>query len=281
MVFDPVGWAVEQGAFGGEPLARSTPPVVDGDVTVDAVSRIATVRSSLAAATVERVLRDHGLTLGLFPERYEAASVGELIAADEPGAGASGPGFASLLVERSDGVVHLGVQPRPEAQSGRALAVQSLAAACDALRRLAQDGLLPQLALAADGPAADLLLQVAGDPDRVRPTLGGRGLLILIAAGRHGEAAERAERAVAACADVVVADLGQNVARAFASSRYDVPRHADQLAEAGIELRTARSWHRWRDLPAGIAAPIEGVWYGREVLGAGAHGAVLQVRALS
>jgi alkyldihydroxyacetonephosphate synthase len=282
-MFDPEAWAIEGGAARGEPGAAQPPTRadLDGEITVDAVSRIVTVRASVVAVAVERALREQGLTLGLFPERYEVASVADLIAGDDPGAGASGPGFASLVVGRSGAFVHLGVRPRPEAQSGRALVVESLRAAGEALRLLAQDDRLPDLALAADAPAADLLLRVAGDPDRRLGDLEGRALLVLIAAGRHGQAAERADAAVAACAAVTVADLGQNVARGFAASRYDMPRHTAQLASAGFALEVSRTRVLWRDLPAAIAAPGGGAWHGREILGAGPHGAVLQVRSLS
>jgi hypothetical protein len=151
------------------------------------------------------------------------------------------------------------------------------------LRVLAQSDVVPAISLLADPAAADLLLEVAGDPDSARATLGeGRGLLILIAAGRQGEAAARAERAIAACAPCITADLGQNIARAWAGSRYDLPAHAAELAAAGYRLETSRQWHRWSRLPAALAEPTTGAaWSGRELFGVSGQGAVLQERILA
>ena len=97
----------------------------------------------LAAVTVEARLREEDLTLGLFPERYEVASVGELVEGDDPGAGARGAGFATLLRGTEDGLLLLDVRRRPAAQSGRGLLVESFAAGCEALRVLAQSDMVP------------------------------------------------------------------------------------------------------------------------------------------
>ena len=281
MTFDPIAWAARHGATPGPPLDRAAVPAAAGTVLVDATSLLCAADPAIAAVAVEARLREEGLTLGLFPERYEAASVGDLVTADEPGAGASGPGFASLVAGRDNGLVLLGVRRRPAAQSGRGLLVESFAAGCDAMRAMAQAGVLPEIALLADAEAADLLLEVAGDPDGARRALAdGQALLILIAAGGQGEAAARAERAIAACASSLVADLGQNVARAWAASRYDLAAHVDDLRGLGYRLDTVRTWHRWSRLAGAFADAPDGVWRGRELVGATPHGAVLQDRLL-
>jgi alkyldihydroxyacetonephosphate synthase len=282
MTFDPIAWAVRHGAVPGSPVERAPAVTSVGAMFVDAHSWLCAVDPALAAVTVEARLREEDLTLGLFPERYEVASVGELVEADEPGAGARGAGFRTLLRGTEDGLLLLDVRRRPEAQSGRGLLIESFAAGCEALRVLAQTDVVPAISLLADPAAADLLLEVAGDPDRARATLGdGRALMIVIAAGRQGEAAARAERAIAACASCISADLGQNVARAWASSRYDLPEHAATLGAAGYRLETSRQWHRWSRLPGALAEPPAGAWCGREVFGVSGQGAVLQDRILS
>lgn len=281
MTFDPIAWAARHGATPGPPLDRAPVPAASGAVLVDATSLLCAADPEVAAVTVEARLREEGLTLGLFPERYEAASVGDLVAADDPGAGASGSGFASLVAGRDDGLVLLGVRRRPAAQSGRGLLVESFAAGCEAMRAMAQAGVLPEIALLADHEAADLLLAVAGDPDGSSRSLGDdHALLILIAAGGQGEAAARAERAIAACATALVADLGQNVARAWATSRYDLVSHVESLGAVGYRLDTVRAWHRWSRLAGAFADPVDGVWRGRELVGATPHGAVVQDRIL-
>ena len=281
MTFDPIAWAARHGATPGLPLDRAAVPTTAGTVLVDATSLLCAVDPEVAAVTVESRLREEGLTLGLFPERYEAASIGDLVAADEPGAGASGRGFASLLAGRDDGLLLLGVRRRPAAQSGRGLLVESFGAGCEAMRAMAQSGVLPEIALVADREAAGLLLDVAGDPDRASRQIGDdQALLILIAAGGQGEAAARAERAIAACATSLVADLGQNVARAWATSRYDLASHVEALRAAGYRLDTTRAWYRWSHLAGAFADAADGVWRGRELVGATPHGAVLQDRLL-
>jgi hypothetical protein len=281
MTFDPIAWAARHGAAPGPPVDR--PPAVTsvGAMYVDAHSLLCSVDPALAAVTVEARLREEDLTLGLFPERYEVASIGELVAGDEPGAGARGAGFATLVRGTEDGLLLLDVRRRPAAQSGRGLLIESFEAGCEVLRILAQTDVVPAISLLVDPAAADLLLEVAGDPDGARASLGdGRALMILVAAGRQGEAAARAERAIAACASSISADLGQNVARAWAGSRYDLPTHAATLAAAGYRLETTREWHRWSRLPDALAEVPEGAWCGREVVGVSGQGAVLQHRIL-
>jgi alkyldihydroxyacetonephosphate synthase len=281
MTFDPIAWAVRNGATPGPPVER--PPAVTsvGAIYVDSFSLLCSVDPGLSAATVEARLREEDLTLGLFPERYEIASIGELVAGDDPGAGARGAGFATLVRGTEDGLLLLDVRRRPAAQSGRGLLVESFAAGCEALRMLAQSDVVPAISLLADAAAADLLLDVAGNPDAARASLGeDRALLILIAAGRQGEAAARAERAMAACGSCITADLGQNVARAWAGSRYDLPAHAATLGTAGYRLETSRHWHRWSRLATELDGPTEAAWRGRELLGVSGQGAVLQERAL-
>jgi alkyldihydroxyacetonephosphate synthase len=281
VTFDPIAWAARHGATPGPPLDRAPVPGATGTVLVDPESLLVAVEPDVAAVAVEARLREDGLTLGLFPERYEAASVGELVESDEPGAGASGRGFGSLLAGREDGLLLLAVRRRPAAQSGRGLLLESFGAGCEAMRLMAQTGVLPEIALLADGEAADLLLQVSGDPDGARRSLGdGQALMILIAAGVQGEAAARAERAIAICAPSLAADLGQNVARAWAGSRYDLPSHVEVLGAAGYRLDTVRTYYRWSRLAGAFANGGDGVWRGRELVGATPHGAVLQDRVL-
>ena len=170
---------------------------------VDAHSLLCSVDPALAAVTVEARLREEDLTLGLFPERYEVASVGELVEGDDPGAGARGAGFATLLRGTEDGLLLLDVRRRPAAQSGRGLLIESFEAGCEALRILAQTDVVPAISLLADpgrgrpaarggrrsGRRAGVARRRPGaaDPGRRRPA--GRG-------GRPGRARDRRLRLV-------------------------------------------------------------------------------------
>ena len=286
MTFDPVAFAAAHVGPPGPPQPFSLNPPPDGAaiIAVDAGSLTVTVPLVAAAAPLEAGLREHGLTLGLFPETFERATVGELLEDDAPGAGASGPGFASRLVRRPEsGVVALGVRRRPAAQAGRALAVGAFEDAVHAVRRLAQDGDLPEIALVLDAAAADLWLSAADDPDgaraRIRP---GGALLLLIASGAEGVAARRVATAVrdAALADAV--DLGQNPARGWAAVRYDGPGHAATLARAGYVLEVERQRLPWSDIVgAAIDARTHPGYTTCEVAGAAMHDALLTVRRIT
>ena len=282
VTFDPLVWALTRGCVAGPSvLEPPTPPALEGTITVDELSLAVVVDPALPAVAVERHLRERGLTLGCFPDRYEVDAIRDLVARDDPGAGASGPGFASLVLEADARTLTLAVRRRPAAQAGRGLLLESLAAGAEVLRRLAQDGLVPDIALLTDAVGADLLLAVAGDPDGALARVGGAALAILIASGGGGEAALRLEEAMAAFSDCTVADLGQNAARAWAGTRYDLVRHVAVLAGSGIRLRSTSSWHRWSELPAGLPARPAGVDAGRDLLGAGPHGARLVSRSLT
>ena len=56
--------------------------------------------------------------------------------------------------------------------------------------------------------------------------------------------------------------------------------HVETLGAVGYRLDTVRAWHRWSRLAGAFADPADGVWRGRELVGATPHGAVLQDRIL-
>jgi alkyldihydroxyacetonephosphate synthase len=278
MVFDPVAWARGRGVRAGAPdRTSSTPDLHDEEPEVDHVSLLAEASAETTAAALEARLRSLGLTLGLFPEAYERASLGELVAADAPGAGATGPGFASLVEAKRVGRLVLRVQPRPAAQAGRGLAFGTFADGVEALRVLAQSGDVPEIALLADEGAAAFWLALAG----LEPKRGTGALLVVIAAGAAGAAAARVASAVDLVGDRIVADLGQNVARAYAGARYDAARHTATLAAAGYSLQAKLHPARWSELLAVRAAALPaGGLVGTEVVGATPHGARVLVRTL-
>ena len=280
--FDPIAWASDRGLVPGPSILTERPsPLLAGRLEIDPVSRAVVVDPGLSTAVVERALRDDGFTLGRFPERFEHASVGELVANDEPGAGASGAGFAQLLLGYDETALVLAVRQRPAAQAGRGIVVESLDAGAEVLRSLAQGGLLPEIAFVADPPAAQLYAHLVGDLKAWQALANGHALAVLIAAGASGEAGLRLEEAVAGFSDIVVADLGQGFARRWAAARYDLPGHAAHLASRGILLDVRRAWHRWSTLGAALDVPSAAAWCGREVLGADGHGAVLSERTLA
>jgi hypothetical protein len=280
--FDPIAWAAAQGVGPGEPRRLEEPEAdMAGTVEVDRRSLAARVPRRMAGVAVEGRLREQGLTLGLFPERYEVASVGAMVEADDPGAGASGSGFGSLVLEQDTATLLLAVRVRPDAQAGRAFRCPDLASGAEALRLAAHAELLCDLALVADAGAAGLLLAVAQDPDGASQRLRGGALVILIAAGRQGEAAGRLEATARVLPDEFE-DLGQNAARAWAQSRYDLAMHARTLAAAGYDLGVTYDWHPWSRLDeAAAAAEMAPGYIGCQLAGCSPHGGRLALRTLS
>lgn len=281
--FAALTWARSFGLDGtSAPVAQRPTAVAVGAVEADEAARAVWADGSIVAAAVEGRAREHGLTLGVFPEEYELASVAELVAGDAPGAGASGPGFASLLLARREQQLLLACRPRPAAQAGRGLAYATFAEGVAGLRVLAQGGALPEIAFVADPAESELLLALAGQPTLDGGPVAGGALAIIIVAGDAGEAAARLETAVAR-QGLGGRECGQNVARAWAASRYEVPRVARVLAASGIRIATTSSWHPWSSFPAVLELDPEPgtAWRGRQVLGVGPHGALLLTRTLS
>jgi len=285
MTFDVVAFAASKVGPPGAPREAELPPgpAAGAILALDEDSLTVTVSPSLGASALEAGLRERGLTLGLFPETFERATIGELLDADAPGAGASGAGFASRLVGvPGEDEVSLGIRRRPAAQAGRALAVGAFAEGVDRLRRLAQDGDLPDIAVLWDAAASELWLRAAGDPDGARARVpAGGGVLLLVTAGLDGVAARRVALAVRDCQPGVI-DLGQNAARAWAGIRYDPPAHAATLARAGYDLTVERSRIGWRDVTAAAAeARAAAGWAACELAGATMHDALLTVRRIT
>lgn len=72
---------------------------LDRLVELDPVSRTATFEAGLLAPEAERLLSQHGLTLGHFPQSYERATIGGFAATRSAGQASSGYGSFSRMVE--------------------------------------------------------------------------------------------------------------------------------------------------------------------------------------
>lgn len=72
---------------------------LDRLVTLDPMSRTATFEAGVVAPEAERLLSQHGLTLGHFPQSYERATIGGFAATRSAGQASSGYGSFPRMVE--------------------------------------------------------------------------------------------------------------------------------------------------------------------------------------
>ena len=177
----------------------------------------------------------------------------------ETGGGPEAAGGPDLLATAAGGEGALGVvtrvelacRARPEAQAGRALVFRDLAQGLVALRRLAQEGLAPELCELSDEDDMSLAAPGLGRPSsrgRLRARTGG-ALLILGASGRHGDAAARLAAAIEACAEEAPHDLGVDPARLRVARAFDGPHVRDAAIDAGYLADRLDVACTWRALP--------------------------------
>lgn len=185
---------------------------------VDARSQLATVGAGTTGPEVERLLAEHGLTLGHYPQSFEFSTLGGWVATRSAGqastgygriddlvAGlrvatpsgtiatsavpgtAAGPDLRELLVgsEGTLGViteVTVRVRPRPTTARYEVWALPDLAAGIETLRELRQAGIAPAVSRLSDEEETRLQLAMAGDSSTAKI-----GRAYLAARGRaHG-----------------------------------------------------------------------------------------------
>jgi alkyldihydroxyacetonephosphate synthase len=245
---------------------------------IDPVSRRVTVEPGVPGPALEAALLPHGLEVPHRPESFRHSTVGGWVATGalgvlvrsvqiatpvgviETGSGPGASGGPDLLAAAAGGEGALGVvtraelvcRTRPEAQSGRALVFRDLAQGLVALRRLAQEGLAPELCELSDEDDLVLAAPGLGRPAgraRLRTRTAG-ALMILGATGRHGDAAARLAAAIEACAPESPHDLGVEPARQRVRSAFDGAYVRDAAIEAGFLADRLDIACTWRALPA-------------------------------
>ena len=244
---------------------------------VDPVSRRVIVGPGISGPELDAALRGFGLEVPHRPESFARSTVGGWVATGalgpllrgahlatpvgviETGGGPEAAGGPDLLATAAGGEGALGVvtrvelacRARPEAQAGRALVFRDLAQGLVALRRLAQEGLAPELCELSDEDDMSLAAPGLGRPSsrgRLRARTGG-ALLILGASGRHGDAAARLAAAIEACAEEAPHDLGVDPARLRVSRAFDGPHVRDAAIDAGFLADRLDVACTWRALP--------------------------------
>jgi alkyldihydroxyacetonephosphate synthase len=274
-------------------------------VELDRESRTVTVGAGLRAPALEHELERHGLTLGHFPQSFEYVSLGgcaatrsagqassgygaiermvvgvrmtapagELALAPMP-ASAAGPSLRQVLVgsEGTLGVISelaLRVREAPRSRVYEGVFFEDFATGAEALRELAQDGAMPDVARLSDEAETRMSLALAGTGGVKRALgrlyLGARGysdgcVAILGFEGDEHAVRARRRRALALVRKRGGLGVGRSPGEAWRHGRFAAPYLRDELLTHGVmveTLETATQWSNLRRLHRSVGGAIE------------------------
>jgi alkyldihydroxyacetonephosphate synthase len=262
-------------------------------LSLDERSATVTVGAGMRAPELERRLAQHGLTLGHFPQSYEYVSLGGCAATRSAGqastgygtiekmilglrlaapaaeialpplpATAAGPGLRQLLVgsEGTLGViseVSLRVREAPAVRRYEGMFFASFDEGSEALRMLAREHALPDVARLSDEAETRMSLALAGASGakaligdsylRLRGVRGGC-LAILGFEGGEYEVSQRRRRARRLLARAGGVPLGSSPGAAWAKGRFGAPYLRDALLDRGVMVETLETATQWSNL---------------------------------
>jgi alkyldihydroxyacetonephosphate synthase len=262
-------------------------------LAVDEVSMTATLEPGLRGPEAEALLAEHGLVLGHHPQSFEHASIGGFAATRSSGqssagygrfdamvvglraatptgsldlgrapASAAGPDLRQLLLgsEGAFGVitaVTVRVRRLPASRVYEGWRWPSFAAGSDAMRHLAQAGLLPTVLRLSD--EAETAINLA-DPAAVGGSGDGGCLMITGYEGTPARVADRRAAVSAALADLGGAPAGEDPGRSWEHGRYAAPYLRDALLDVGVlveTLETATFWSNRERVHAAVRDALE------------------------
>ena len=272
---------------------------------LDEESSTVTVQAGTRGPALERHLAARGLTLGHFPQSFEYVSLGGCAATRSAGqastgygaiermvlglrfaapaadidlpavpASAAGPGLRQLLVgsEGTLGVITelaLRVRPAPRERVYEGVFFEDFAAGEQALRTLAHEHVLPDVARLSDEHETRMSLALAGGGVKAhlgRAYLGLRGyregcLAILGFEGAVEEVAFRRRRALELAREGGGLAVGRSPGQAWLKGRFSGPYMRDELLTHGVmveTLETATQWSNVRALHRTVTQAIAG-----------------------
>ena len=260
---------------------------IDAVLAVDERSRVARVQAGRRLPELDHALARHGLRLAHVPQSYEWATVGgcaatrsagqastgfgrfdELVAAVRCAtpagelatlgapASAAGPDLCELVLgsEGTLGVItELALRVRPVADEQRyeAWLLPSFGDGCDALRKLAQAEIAPDVVRLSDADETRMAFAFAGDGGLLRRAgelaLRHRPRCLLVA-GWEGEAADIARRrppAARLLRSAGALPLGRRPGEAWRATRFAAPHLRDALLDRGVLVETLETATRW------------------------------------
>lgn len=275
---------------------------MDALVHLDEEPQLATLQPGVTGPRVEELLGARGYTLGHFPQSWECSTVGGWVATRSAGQASTGVGRIDDLVTAvrvatprgtlavgrgprsaagpdlraivtgSEGILGviteatLRVRPAPTIRRYEGWSFPDLGSGLRAFRRVAQEGVAPDILRLSDAEETRVTLTLAGRAGlAVRAYQAARGhesgcLAIL---GWEGTSAQTV-RTRRALARTVVRDagglaLGTRVGASWLHGRYDAPYLRDALLDAGAlaeTLETASNWSDLGDLHAAVRRAV-------------------------
>jgi alkyldihydroxyacetonephosphate synthase len=280
---------------------------LDRCLAVDPMSLTATLEAGMTGPQAEAALAAHGLTLGHFPQSFEYATIGgfaatrsagqassgygrfddialgmrlvapagEMTVAPHP-ASAAGPSMHQLVLgsEGRLGViteVTVKVHRAPATRRYEGWSMPSFDAGLEAMRRLAQGGIAPDVVRLSDREESRVGMAMSaggGALDRLGRRylrMRGRADGCIVVAGWERDAlvagARQAEARVILSSHGGIA-LGASPGRSWRRQRYHGPYLRDSLLDAGVlveTLETATDWSNVAHLHETVIAALHGV----------------------
>ncbi|WP_041323036.1 FAD-binding oxidoreductase [Saccharomonospora viridis] len=256
-------------------------------VSVDPTSRLAVFQAGVRAPDAQRLLAVHGFTLGHVPQSYERATLGGFAATRSAGqassgygrfedmvqgvrlatpsgewrlgvapASAAGPNLRALAVgsEGTLGViteVTVRIRPLPERERYEGFVLDGWERATDAVRVLAQNGLLADITRVSDEDETEVSFALKGGlaTTAVRRYLAARGITrpCLLILGWHDRAPQR-KRALRILRAAGAVSLGRAPGEAWRHGRFAGPRQRDALLDLGVCVETLETATHWSGL---------------------------------
>jgi alkyldihydroxyacetonephosphate synthase len=262
-------------------------------LAVDDVSMTATLQPGLRGPEAEALLAAHGLTLGHYPQSFQHASIGGFAATRSSGQSSAGYGrfdamVVGLTAATPTGSLDLGSSPANAAgpdlrqlllgsegafgvitsvtvRVRRAPAVAtydgwrwpSFAAGSDAMRTLAQTGLLPTVIRLSDETETAINL---ADPTSIGGADDPGCLMITGYEGTAEQVDARRAAVTAVLAGLGGTDLGEEPGRKWLAGRFEAPYLRDALLDRGVlveTLETATFWSDRERLHADVTAALQ------------------------
>ncbi len=261
-------------------------------LAVDEVSMTATLEPGLRGPEAEALLAEHGVTLGHYPQSFEHASIGGFAATRSSGQSSAGYGrfdamVVALVAATPTGTLDLGTSPANAAgpdlrqlllgsegafgvitsvtlRVRRAPAVTtyegwrwpSFDAGSDAMRTLAQAGLLPTVIRLSDESETAINL---ADPSSIGATEDPGCLMITGYEGTADQVSARREAVTAVLTGLGGTALGTEPGEKWVHGRFGAPYLRDSLLDHGVlveTLETATFWSNRQRLYADVKAAL-------------------------
>src|SRR4051812_19250537 len=262
-------------------------------VSVDHVSMTAVLEPGLRGPEAEALLAAQGVLLGHYPQSFEFATIGGFAATRSSGQSSAGYGrfdalVVGLRVATPRGDVRLGSAPAnaagpdlrqlflgsegafgvitevtvrvrrlPQVKVYEGWRWESFSAGADAMRTLAQAGLLPTVLRLSD--EAETAINLAR-PDEIGSQSAGGCLMITGHEGTPDAVAAKRSAVTALLDGLGGTSVGEEAGQSWAHGRFNAPYLRDSLLDVGVlveTLETATFWSHRQALCDGVKTALE------------------------